>query len=417
MRVNGILLLYHHRYKPNAPTIGTHVKSFERYSRFKVWPVNTAHGFPPFLKRFQFQIILLHYSVFASRKYRIGQAFLRYLEGSDSSYKIAFFQDEHQFCQQRFAFINRYGLDCVYTLVEPAQFAATYEEYTQVPRLVSNIPGYVDDELIDLARELHKPDHERTIDVSYRGRRLAFYMGKGSQEKFEIGEQFRSRAADLGLRLDIEVDISKRIYGRGWFEFLADSRAGLGVESGVSVFDVDDQVYPQYEKLMAENPKISFEEMSERVLLPYEDNIYYRTISPRHFEMAAFRVTQILYEGDYSGILKPMVHYIPLKKDFSNFDDVIRMFKDQELRKELTENAYRDLIASRHYSYRRFMQGFDQGLLEEGLRPEISAREVARVSRWFSTIKLLEWVSSLRRIKFPGRAQLVGLIKRMGRRA
>jgi hypothetical protein len=133
--------------------------------------------------------------------------------------------------------------------------------------------------------------------------------------------------------------------------------------------------------------------------------------------MAAFRVTQILFEGDYSGLMKPMVHYVPLKKDFSNFDDVIRMFKDQVLRRELTENAYRDLIASGHYSYRRFMQGFDQGLLEEGLHPEISAREVARVSRWFSTIKLLEWMSSLRRVKFPGRAQLVGLIKRMGGRA
>ena len=56
----------------------------------------------------------------------------------------------------------------------------------------------------------------------------------------------------------------------------------------------------------------------------WEDNVYYRTISPRHFEAAAFRICQVLFEGRYSGVLEPMVHYIPLKKDFSNIDEVIR---------------------------------------------------------------------------------------------
>ena len=31
-----------------------------------------------------------------------------------------------------------------------------------------------------------------------------------------------------------------------------------------------------------------------------------------------------------------MVHYIPLKKDFSNFDEVIERFRDKDVRKELT---------------------------------------------------------------------------------
>jgi len=37
-----------------------------------------------------------------------------------------------------------------------------------------------------------------------------------------------------------------------------------------------------------------------------------------------------------------MVHYIPLKKDFSNFEEVMRMYRDESLRRELTENCYRD---------------------------------------------------------------------------
>jgi len=69
-------------------------------------------------------------------------------------------------------------------------------------------------------------------------------------------------------------------------------------------------------------------------------------MSPRVFEAAAVRSCQILFEGRYSGILEPMVHYIPLKKDFSNFEEVLRRYRDESIRRELTENAHRDLIAS-----------------------------------------------------------------------
>jgi len=34
--------------------------------------------------------------------------------------------------------------------------------------------------------------------------------------------------------------------------------------------------------------------------------------------------------GDWRGIVQPMVHYIPLKKDFSNFNEVIALFRNPE---------------------------------------------------------------------------------------
>jgi hypothetical protein len=78
--------------------------------------------------------------------------------------------------------------------------------------------------------------------------------------------------------------------------------------------------------------------------------------------------------------MQPMVHYIPLEKDFSNFEDVIHMFKDQKLRWEMTENAYRDLIASGKYSYRKFIQEiFDKWLLDCGLKPETATGEADKV--------------------------------------
>ena len=46
-----------------------------------------------------------------------------------------------------------------------------------------------------------------------------------------------------------------------------------------------------------------------------------------------------------------MVHYIPLRKDFSNLDEVLDRLSDVDVRDELTENAHRDLIASGEWSY------------------------------------------------------------------
>ena len=375
-QTSGILLLYHHPLLLNAPTVMEHVNIFEQYSQFQIWAINTELGFPSGLLEQQFQIILLHYSLFGTGRYYLNRHFLKYLEQSRSSYKIAFFQDEYRYCQKRFAFLNHYNVNCVYTLVEPQYFKDVYQKYTKVPKLIYTLTGYVSDELVALADKIVKPDEARALDIGYRGRKLAYYMGKGAQEKHEIAVQFRKQAAHLDLKMDIETDEDKRIYGPAWYEFLANCRAMLGVEAGVSIFDVDDVVRIAYEQLVAKNPRISFEELSAKVLDKWEDNIFYRTISPRHFEAAAFRICQILFEGSYSGVMQPMVHYIPLKKDFSNFDEVIRLFKDTQIRRELTENAYRDLIASGQYSYQKFVEDFDQDCKKKVLSPRYQVQKL-----------------------------------------
>lgn len=377
--VNGILLLYHHPLWQSAPTIMEHINAFEQYSHFKVYKVNVELGFPKRLQELQFRIIVLHYSLFGIWPYMLNEKFLKYIEQSQA-YKISFFQDEYRFCPARFAFINRYKIDCIYTLLEPAYFDKVYQKYTTVKKLLYTLPGYVSGNLIALAQMMAKPDKDRGIDIGYRGRRLSFYMGKGGQEKHGIAVSFLQRANGLNLEIDVESDEQRRIYGKGWYKFLANCRAVLGVEAGVSIFDLEDKVRLECERLISQNPRISFEEISKKVLGPWEANIPYRTISPRHFEAAAFRVCQILFEGDYSGVMQPMVHYIPLKKDFSNFEDVIRMFKDQKLRSRLTENAYRDLIGSGEYSYRKFIREiFDKSLTDFGLKPEITQEKAEKV--------------------------------------
>jgi hypothetical protein len=393
-----------------------HVNAFQKHSRFKIWMVNTEGGFPIGLKKIRFRIVVLHYSLFGYWPcLPLNNKFFQFLEESRESYKIAFFQDEYQFCKQRFDFINRFSIDCIYTLLKPEHFPKVYSKYTKVKRIIYTIPGYVSDELIELGKKLCKPDEERKIDIGYRGRQLEFCMGKGAREKTDIASMFRKRSQDLGLRLDIKTDEDSRIYGEAWYEFVAKCRAVLGVEAGVSIFDLEDKVLIGCRRLLDENPKMSFDEISEKILHRWEGNIPYRTISPRHFEAAVLRVCQILFEGEYSGILKPMVHYIPLKKDFSNFKDVILLFNNPNVRKELVDNTYRDLVSSGQYTYREFIAEFDHGLEEEGLSPSADVEIASRISKQLEVgltlSKFYALLRTLRYYPYPGKEKLMRPLK------
>jgi hypothetical protein len=382
-RAGTVLVIYHRpteRRYIDASTVREHIHAFKRHSRFRVWEANAALGFSSELDAARPGAIVLHYSLFGSGQYRLDEGLLEWLRGRPEALKIAFFQDEHYFCQMRFGFVNDYEIDLVYTHVSPQHIPEVWGRYTPKARAIFNIPGYVDDDLLVAARRFARPDAERDIDVGYRGRPLPAHMGAGSQEKRVIGERFKALAAATPLRVDIETDEQHRIYGDAWYRFLGRSRATLGVESGVSFIDLEDECYAEYRQLRAKGREPTLEELQAGALGRWDGNIPYRTLGPRHLEAAAFRVCQILYEGEYSGAMQPMVHYIPLAKDFSNFDEVVRTLRDPALRQRLTDRAHEDLIASGRYSYATFVHQVDQELLQAGLDPQVTPSERSAVT-------------------------------------
>jgi hypothetical protein len=370
---DGILLIYHRptmRQFVDADNVRENIEAFGRHSRFRVFGLNTDSPLPPRLDRVRFDAILLHYSAFiyTDAGWLIPPELLDYVARSDA-YKIVTFQDEYHATPKRFEFIDDHGIDCVYTMLEAPYAEQVYRSYTKASRVLSNLPGYVGEPLLRMASRFHKPDRERSIDVSYRGRPMPPYMGRGAQEKREIGERFAEAAAGSGLRLDIGTREEDRIYGEDWNRFLADSKATLGVESGISCLDPENEVIEEYERLRAAGEEPTLERLEQGALGRWDGRIPYRTISPRNFEAAALRVCQILYEGSYSGAMEPMRHYIPLRKDLSNVEEAIATFGDERRRTEIAETAHRDLIASGTYGYERLVAGFDEILEEQGLSP------------------------------------------------
>jgi len=389
-RSGGVLVLYFSHGLPFAENVVEHAKSFKRYSRFPVWNVNTRFPFPPALAELDFAAIILHYSLFGSSTgplgpilgtplYLLNQDHVAFLRTS-AARKVAIFQDELSFGRARWNFSNEFGIDCVYTCLEPSEWDKTWRRYTSVPDLRTTLPGYVDDGLIEVGRRFAKPADRRSVDVGYRGRPIPIFMDT-SREKTLIGERFNELAGGSALRLDVSVEEGDRIYGDDWYRFLADSRTTLGVESGGSVVDCEDEVRNDYERLVVEQGEVTLDDLRRTSLARWDNLIRYWLIGPRHFEAAALRSCQVLFEGSYSGAIEPFEHYIPLRKDFSNLDEVLSLVRDRRACEEIAERAYGRLIASGEFSYRSFIAGVDRDLLEAGLTPEIERREARTIRR------------------------------------
>lgn len=376
-QVGGALLLYRRpisRWFRDALTIEDHIAAFARHSRFSVHAHNTELGYPRGLDRVRFDAVVMHYSLFGAEgpDYPFSPLFERYLEASEGSYKVAFFHDEHTACGKRFAFLNRHRFDCVFTLLEPSEFDKVYGAYTEVPKLVSHLPGYVSASAVEAGRRLGRPDAERELDVAFRARPLAPYMGV--DDKGDMGRGFAERAAGTGLVTDIEVSDESLLPGEEWFAFMSRAKTLLGVESGTSCFDLEDEVRGEYERIAAAKgaENVTVADLRGGTLERWENRVHYRTIGPRNFEAAAMGVCQVLFEGRYSGLMEPMRHYIALRRDFSNFDEVVQLIRDPGLRAELAANAKRDLVDSGEHGFARLIESLDEVLVTAGLATEPS---------------------------------------------
>ncbi|MFN7096930.1 MAG: glycosyltransferase, partial [Gammaproteobacteria bacterium] len=177
-------------------------------------------------------------------------------------------------------------------------------------------------------------------------------------------------AHHYGLKVDISSKREDRMYGQAWFDFLSNAKAVLGAESGSNLFDFDGTVQKLSDKFCASNKQFSDESeeiyiFAEKAFLSkYEGNINYAQISPRHLEAAATRTVQILYEGEYSNLLRPYLHYLPLKRDLSNFNEIVANLKDEKLCTQIINNAYDDLIMNHELSYEFFADKLNQMILK-----------------------------------------------------
>jgi hypothetical protein len=125
--------------------------------------------------------------------------------------------------------------------------------------------------------------------------------------------------------------------------------------------DPDGSIEQKLNDFMKANPNVSDNQILE-FLDPYEGILCYRAIAPRHFEAAACKTVQILFEGYYQGIFLANRHFIPLKRDFSNVNEVFDRLQDEQYCTNMTECAFEEIVLNPKYSFENFIEKFDEEL-------------------------------------------------------
>lgn len=344
-----------------AATVSEYLDAFNKFSAHQVHEVSMLHHFPSNIDLARFDAVVTHYSL------SLGPLLYHYL-GADlveklkkfRGLKAAFLQDEYREIQTYWKHINELGIDVLFSCVPKDEISKVYP-IEKVPYLhvVNVLTGYVPEQLLT---QSVLPVSQRPIDVGYRTRRMPFWLGRLGHEKWFIAHEFERRASSTNLKLDLSTQEGERLYGDAWTKFVASCRAVIGVESGASIIDFDGKLEHQVDDYVAANPRASFEEVSEKFLSSYEGSLKLHQISPRCFEAAALRTPMVLFEGKYSNVLEPERHFIVLKKDFSNFDDVVSKLGDHAFLQTMADRVYEEVAMDTRWSYRSFIKQVDIAL-------------------------------------------------------
>lgn len=352
----NVLVLYNSR-SIFTSCVNDHLMSLKLFTGFNVYFADAVFESRCHYDLELFDAVVIHYTCCLYIDDYIHRSFRDKL-ASYSGPIFAFTQDEYDTTATIHRHIRDLGIDVYLTCVAPENIPLVFPP-DQFPgtSFLNTLTGFVP--LTIGKPETLRPVAERTVMIGYRARELHWKYGELARDKLMIGVRMKEACDARGIACDIAWTDDARIYWNRWSEFLESCRAVLGTESGFNVFDFDGSIRARVEEARRREPELTYEQVHERFLAEHEGRFgRMNQVSPRVFEAIAHKTALIQYEGTYSGVVEPHRHYIPLKKDFSNVDEVLGTLADTPAVEAMVERAYEDVILSGRYSHQRFAADF-----------------------------------------------------------
>lgn len=368
--MKDILVIYQTSEYRFRATTRDHLFCFRKYSGGRCFYLNVAHwgkpgtpfygNLPAFIKRMHFDLVIFYVDLLGflwppyTLEYfnrQVGE--LKNITGT----KVALVQDEYYNTDLLDQFIKEYGIEYVFSLAPETEWPNIYPKTDfQKVKFFRTLAGYLDEETLARIDKLADTIQERPIEIGYRANGIRHWLGKHGYLKIQIAEEFQKRGTQSGLMMDISTRLEDTFLGDEWYKFLLRCKYTISVEGGASIQDRDGSIRETTEAYLQQHPQASFEEVEKNCFPGKDGHFHYMAISPKHLEACATRTCQVLIEGDYNGILTRGVHYIELKRDFSNIDRVLEDIKNDHLRAQITDRAHRDIVESGLYTYRNYVR-------------------------------------------------------------
>jgi hypothetical protein len=358
-----ILVLYQHveiRHMRAAVNDHLHALAFGDESH-QILYYNALNGAPASLRYLKFDAVILHTLLLGRRWEPHFEQWRRKLDwvGDLPALKIALPQDEYDHSEILDDWLRQWGVSIIFSNFDESQRRLLYPTMHIRAKFEPCLTGYINnDRAKDLAGKL-LPIRERPLDVVYRATRLPFWYGSQGQLKHQIASVIAERAKTQRLRYDISTERNATIWGDQWFEFLGSAKVVIGCESGSSVLDRRGEIQARIKQLQMWNPHLSFEEIGKQLPEGW-DSYRFFALSPRHLEAIITKTCQVLIEGEYSGVLEPDKHYISLKPDYSNMDEVLEKIQDEDFVQTIADQAYKDIYLPQRYDFQHFAQALER---------------------------------------------------------
>ncbi|HOC76165.1 MAG: hypothetical protein BWZ01_01573 [Deltaproteobacteria bacterium ADurb.BinA179] len=243
------------------------------------------------------------------------------------------------------------------------------------------------------------PHRDRPIDIGARSQQ--YWSCIGDNERNELFTFFTTHAFNPPLKIDI--DTGTRYDRSGWAGFLNRCKGTISNEAGSYYLERDDATVARIQSFVEAQQKRSGTTMvrpdstAERIwnLLPgrlkrivkaplgsflktmnisyYSDiyeqldfpetyelffkdtgrcPFYSKAISSRHFDAIGTKTCQVMLRGRFNDILVADQHYICLEHDYSNIEDAMGRFRDDDYRQAMVDKTYQYALACHTYRHR-----------------------------------------------------------------
>ncbi len=340
--------------------------------------VNTAMGVPRWVRRHPFAVIVLHTTLLAirwSHLFRVLKKDVDWVANARCA-KLALPQDEYDHSEILEEWLLELGVTKIVSNFDPDLRSILYPTLSKNVAMVKRFTGYIDEAAATRCASRLRPPESRDVDIVYRASHLPYWFGSQGQLKHQIASVIAPAAQSRGLTTDISTRSEDTIVGEGWLDFLMRGRVVLGCESGSSVLDRRGEVRAAIQHMLRNEPSLNFAEVSARMWGGWDAYRFF-AISPRHFEAIMTRTCQVLVEGTYDGVLEPERHYIPLRRDFSNVDEVLEQVRDSTLVRSIADRAYDEILLPRAHTYRRVAE-----VVENAMDRSVAPTSLRAAARW-----------------------------------
>ena len=353
-----IIVVYFHPWRsgPMRVAVESHLRALEN-GRVKktIYYCNAFESSVSWMRRRKVDAIVLHNTFLCIRWSDLFQRLkwkFRWIRDLDCV-KVAIPQDEYDHSEVLDEWLYEWGISVIFSNFNAKYRKLLYPIMHDKADYYECLPGYIDENMAKDVGVKHLSLEARPKDIVYRASKLPYWFGSHGQLKHEIGEIIGERALGSGLVCDISSRVEDTIVGKAWLDFLGSSRGVIGCESGSSVLDRRGEIKGKIQWILSHEPDATFERVSSYLPVGWNDYSFF-AIGPRHFEAIITKTCQVLVEGKYNGVLEPGRHYIPVRRNFMNLDEVFAQVKDTRRSGQIAERAYEDIYLSGRYSYRQF---------------------------------------------------------------